>query len=153
VFHSSVSVVTGLCAWSPRNHTSIPSRCKRFLFLCESFQDGHGAHPVSLFNDFWLNRCDLSSGVKWLGCETDHSPFDVEDRNAWSYTFTPPCGFMSFTVTSLPLNSTFSLCIKLTLAECDTWWGSQCMRHTWEREKCIQKFGRKAWRVGTSWKT
>jgi hypothetical protein len=33
----------------------------------------------------------LSLGVKWPGCEADHSPpSSAEAKNAWSYTSTPP---------------------------------------------------------------
>jgi len=33
----------------------------------------------------------LSLGVKWLGCEADHSPLSsAEAKNAWSYTSAPP---------------------------------------------------------------
>jgi hypothetical protein len=36
----------------------------------------------------WVPRF-LSLQVKWLGCETDHSPpFSDEDKNVWSYTST-----------------------------------------------------------------
>jgi hypothetical protein len=37
----------------------------------------------------------LSSGVKWLGCETDHSlPTSAEVKNMLIYTTTPPYIFM-----------------------------------------------------------
>jgi hypothetical protein len=30
-------------------------------------------------------------GVKWLGCEDDHSPpSSAEVKNAWIYAYTPP---------------------------------------------------------------
>jgi hypothetical protein len=33
----------------------------------------------------------LSLGIKWPGCEADHSPpSSAEVKNAWSYTSTPP---------------------------------------------------------------
>jgi hypothetical protein len=37
----------------------------------------------------------LSLGVKWLGCEADHSPpSSAEVKTAWSYTYTPEYAFM-----------------------------------------------------------
>jgi hypothetical protein len=51
-----------------------------------------------------------------------------------------PCAFLSCTVTSLPLSSVVSFCIKLTPAICDV--GSACGIHG-KDEKCI-RFGRKA---------
>jgi hypothetical protein len=36
----------------------------------------------------------LSLGVKWPGCEAEHShPSSAEVKNAWSYISTPPTGF------------------------------------------------------------
>jgi hypothetical protein len=44
----------------------------------------------------WAPRA-LSLGVKWLGCEADHSPpSSAAVKNAWSYTSTPQCAFMAW---------------------------------------------------------
>jgi hypothetical protein len=52
----------------------------------------------------------LSLGVKWLGCEADHSPpSSAEINNAWSNTSTPQYTFIAWcsvkksTGTTLPL--------------------------------------------------
>jgi hypothetical protein len=43
----------------------------------------------------WVPRA-LYLGVKWLGCDTDHSsPSTVDVKNVWSYTSTPPYFFMA----------------------------------------------------------
>jgi hypothetical protein len=43
----------------------------------------------------WIMEA-LSTGVKWPGCEADHSaPSSAKVKNAWSYTSTPPHIFMA----------------------------------------------------------
>jgi hypothetical protein len=43
-------------------------------------------HPIIQ----WVPRA-LSLGVKWLGCEADHSsPSSAEVKNVWSYISTTP---------------------------------------------------------------
>jgi len=38
----------------------------------------------------WISGA-LSQGVKWPGCEPDHSPpSSAEIKNVWGYTFIPP---------------------------------------------------------------
>jgi hypothetical protein len=40
---------------------------------------------------------NLTSGVKWLGREADHSPStSAEAKNAWSYNSTPQYAFMAW---------------------------------------------------------
>jgi hypothetical protein len=49
------------------------------------------AHSAS----YQVNIGALSLGVKWPGCETDHScSCNAEIQNAWSYTSTLPYVFM-----------------------------------------------------------
>jgi hypothetical protein len=45
---------------------------------------------------WWLPRA-LSLGVKWPGCEADHSlPPSIEVKNSWSYTPLPQYAFMAW---------------------------------------------------------
>ena len=61
--------------------SSNPERGKRFLTFSEC-QD-HLKGPLSLL----FNGNGVLSGVKWPGCDVDHSPpSNAEVKNEWSYT-------------------------------------------------------------------
>jgi len=81
-------------------HVLNPGVGKRFL-SSPKHPDYHWGSP-SLF----LNGC-LGSflGVKWPGCEVDHSPpSSVEVKNEWSCTSPPPiCASIVWTGKNLPL--------------------------------------------------
>jgi hypothetical protein len=65
---------------------SIPSRGWEF-FSSPLCPDRLWGHPSLLSNGY---QGALSSGVKWLGREADHSPPpSTEVNNAWHYTSTP----------------------------------------------------------------
>jgi hypothetical protein len=43
--------------------------------------------PLSLLSNGYVGGRALSTGVKWLECEADHSPpARAEVKNVWSYT-------------------------------------------------------------------
>jgi hypothetical protein len=59
-----------------------------------------------------------SPGVKWIGCETDHSPpYSVEVKNEWSYTSTPHV-FMVWYLISTKDNFIFTS--KVISDKCDS---------------------------------
>jgi len=55
--------------------------------LCHHIQTGFGAHPASCPMD----TGDSFPGVKWLGCEADHTPSLSAEVKTWGYDSTPPC--------------------------------------------------------------
>jgi hypothetical protein len=60
-----------------------------FLFTASRMALGPTQPPIQ-----WVPGA-LSLGVKWLGCEADHSPpSSTEVKNVWSYTSTPQYVFM-----------------------------------------------------------
>jgi hypothetical protein len=64
----------------------IPARAGNFYFH-RLVQNGSGAHPPPIQ---WVPGA-FSLGIKRPGREVDHSPTSSdEDKNAWSYTSTPP---------------------------------------------------------------
>lgn len=56
------------------------------VMLCVTW---HCQYPLG---SMWmLVMSAFSSGIRWLGCEAEHSPtFNSKFKNAWSYTFNPP---------------------------------------------------------------
>jgi hypothetical protein len=61
----------------------------------------------------------LSLGVKWLGCEVDHSPpSNAKVKNAWSYTSTPQYVFMAWYLVKHSDNFTFTF--NFTFTDTDT---------------------------------
>jgi hypothetical protein len=88
----------------------------RFLVGAGNFSFHHhiqnisGAHPAS----YWMGTRGSFPGVKWLGCEADHSPpCSAEVKNAWSYTSTPQYVFMAWCLVKHKDNFTFYLFLSL----------------------------------------
>jgi hypothetical protein len=69
-------------------------------------------HPVQLWGplDLLLNGYwGTYPGVKWPGCEADHSPLSsAKVKNAWSYTSTPQYVFMLLCLVKHRDNFTFT---------------------------------------------
>jgi hypothetical protein len=65
--------------------------------VLQSFQTGSGTHQPPTQ---WVLG-SIFPGIKWLGCEADHSaPSSAEVQNVWSYTSAPPYVLMSCTGTA-----------------------------------------------------
>jgi hypothetical protein len=80
---SSVDIVTRPPTRRPRNGGSIPSRSTLFLFYAPRRLQGLTQPPIQCISDTFI------LGVKRRGVKlTIH--LRVVQKNAWSYTFTPP---------------------------------------------------------------
>jgi hypothetical protein len=65
------------------------------FFLHHHVQTGSGAHPAS-YPIATGGGGVPSLGVKWLGCEANHSPSSTPKvKNVWSYTSAPQYAFMA----------------------------------------------------------
>jgi hypothetical protein len=72
----------------------MPIRCNDAVFsLHQCVHTSSGAHPAF----YPVGTKGSYLGVKWLGCEADHSSLsNVEVNNVWSHTSTPQYIFMTW---------------------------------------------------------
>jgi hypothetical protein len=76
--------------WTTGGRSLSPGKVKIFLFFMSSRPAlGSTQPPIQ-----WVPEA-LSLGVKWRGCEVDHSPpASAEVKKMWIYTSPPPYAFM-----------------------------------------------------------
>jgi hypothetical protein len=88
---SAVSITTGYRPDNRGGQSSNPGRVKNFLFSISPRPVLGPTQPPF----HWILRA-LSQGVKWPGCEADHSsPTSFKVKKTWIYTSTAPYAFMT----------------------------------------------------------
>lgn len=83
------------------------------ISLLQRIQTGSGTHPSSVGS--------LATGIKQLGCKTDHSSLSsVEIKNTWQYTTTPSYAFIMWCL--IKYKNRFIICLlyvsHVTLLHC-----------------------------------
>jgi hypothetical protein len=90
----------------------VPAGAENFS-LDHRVQTGSGADPASYEMG---TRGSFPGGVKWPGCETDHSPpSSAEVKKAWSYTTTTPIRLHGVVLSSKWHSDNFNTLVKLSI--------------------------------------
>jgi hypothetical protein len=76
----------------------------------------------------------LFLGVKWPGCEADHSPPSSTDvKNAWIYTYTPQYAFMVWCSVKAHRDNFTFVCLRYRrLGKCSKDWRTKLVFFPWK---------------------